>query len=69
MADEPLPTMIFQCGPSTLACKCACADHGPCQHTWDGPIEEGLMDGGGHYSTTTCSRCGMTSMDHDMWLF
>ena len=42
------------------ACYCACPD-GPCQHIWDGPdhVEDCLV-------STTCSRCGMLAMSHDM---
>lgn len=43
-------------------CYCACPD-GPCQHVWDGPTVE-FDDGCG--MTTTCSRCGEWSFNHDM---
>lgn len=42
------------------SCYCACPT-GPCEHKWDGPIEQGDL-----YMTSTCSRCGMSSMSHDM---
>jgi hypothetical protein len=45
------------------SCYCACATHGPCEHTWDGEPYE--SEDGLEFSTT-CSRCGMTSMSHDM---
>jgi len=44
-------------------CYCACISGGPCEHTWDGDpyeSEDGL------FWSTTCSRCGCTSMSHDM---
>lgn len=41
-------------------CYCACPE-GPCQHIWDGPIEEGC-----NYASSTCSRCGTSSMSHSM---
>ena len=50
----------------THGCYCACADGGPCQHVFDGPWQE-FEDGSG--GTTTCSKCGTWSMNHDMWLF
>lgn len=42
------------------ACYCACPE-GPCEHDWNGkPYEaEGCW-------STTCSRCGITSMSHSM---
>lgn len=43
------------------ACYCACASGGPCEHKWDGKVLE--FESGW---TTTCSRCGATSMSHDM---
>lgn len=65
-AEQP-PLQVLLCGPSTAACQCACPD-GPCEHVWDGEEEEGEETGGVYYSTTTCSRCGMTSMAHSMWV-
>lgn len=44
------------------ACYCACPD-GPCEHTWDGEPWES-QDGCAW--STTCSRCGITSMSHSM---
>jgi hypothetical protein len=41
-------------------CYCNCPD-GPCQHEWNGePHQEGGM------WTSTCSRCGEWSINHDM---
>ena len=45
------------------ACYCACGTGGPCEHAWDGEpweSEDGLA------WSSTCSRCGCTSMSHDM---
>lgn len=51
-------------------CYCACPD-GPCQHIWDGPTEPiGLEEGEPPESalcwSSTCSRCGISAMSHDM---
>lgn len=64
------PVTVFACGPSMRTCKCECPD-GPCEHQWDGPwVEfkndhdsEGLSGG-----SSSCSKCGMLSMDHDIWV-
>ncbi len=57
---------IHTCGPSTAKCKCECGSNGPkCGHQWDGPeweSEDGLS------GSSTCSKCGMVRMDHDMWV-
>jgi hypothetical protein len=51
------------CGPSRMPiCKCQCPE-GPCEHRWDGPIEEQ-----GSVTTVTCSRCGMSAFSHSMWV-
>lgn len=57
------PTTVHMCGPSNSKCKCQCPD-GPCEHKWDGPWEE--FDGG-RGGTSTCSRCGTTSLSHALW--
>ena len=59
---------VFMCGPSSGPCKCACATGGTCEHVWDGEEQEGECSGGGFFSTTTCSRCGMTAISHDMFV-
>lgn len=43
------------------ACYCACSSGGPCEHKWDGEpyVADGLW-------STTCSRCGVTAVSHDM---
>lgn len=43
------------------ACYCACSEGGPCEHSWDGPPYESLDK---LVWSTTCSRCGITSMSH-----
>jgi hypothetical protein len=43
------------------ACYCDCANHGPCEHKWDGEPyqDEGLY-------SATCSRCGVTAFSHSI---
>lgn len=36
-----------------------------CEHQWDGEGAEWATMGGCYCSSTTCSKCGMTSIDHD----
>jgi hypothetical protein len=43
------------------SCYCACSTGGPCEHVWDGPQ---YQDNG--IFSTTCSRCSMTAISHDM---
>jgi hypothetical protein len=67
--DGPTPkegdqVTVFFCGPSRGQCKCECATGGPCDHVWDGP-EVPFGDRG---SSSTCSKCGMTAIDHDLWV-
>lgn len=45
------------------ACYCACGTGGPCEHKWDGGPYESED---GRIWSTTCSRCGMTSVSHDV---
>ena len=59
-----LPITAYVCGPSTDTYKCQCPN-GPCEHIWDGPIEE--YDEGRCVSAT-CSRCGMTAVSHSLWV-
>ncbi len=51
------------CGPSTKKCECRCAEGGACEHKWDGEVVEDELS-----SSTTCSRCGMTSISHSLWV-
>lgn len=44
------------------ACYCACPD-GPCEHSWDGKPYESAD---GCAWSTTCSRCGISSMSHSL---
>lgn len=37
-----------------------------CEHKWDGPWEEIKWPGGGASGSATCSRCGISVMEHDM---
>ena len=54
------PSVHISGGGSTAECYCACPD-GPCQHDWSGPWVE--FENGG---STSCSRCGMLAMNHDI---
>ena len=55
----PLQSLRSTFNPN--ACYCSCPS--VCEHTWDGEPWES-EDGCGW--STTCSRCGCTSMSHDM---
>lgn len=56
------PTIIgFVCSASRENCECRCPES--CGHKWDGPTL--VFDNGG---TATCSKCGMSAMDHDVWV-
>jgi len=44
------------------ACYCNCPE-GPCEHKWDGPE---WVSADGCAASSTCSRCGITAMSHDM---
>ena len=57
---EPVESLRTNFNPNS--CYCACPD-GPCEHSWDGPMYESED---GCLSSTTCSRCGMTSFSHSM---
>lgn len=59
--DVPVESLRSNYNPD--ACYCACTSGGPCEHKWDGEPWESA-DGLGW--STTCSRCGCTSMGHDM---
>ncbi len=54
---DPKDTAVHR--SHNTGCYCACPD-GPCQHEWSGWVE--LENGG----STVCSRCGTTTMSHDM---
>lgn len=49
------------CGPSRDKCICACPES--CGHSWDGPFIE-FSNGG----SSSCSKCGMLAVDHDVWV-
>lgn len=64
--DDVMP-FIKVCGPSNETCNCQCPD-GPCEHKWDGhDVDIALIDGG-MASSVTCSRCEMSSWDHDSFV-
>ena len=49
-------------------CKCSCPD-GDCDHVWDGPEEiERYENGNVKSASSTCSKCGMSAMSHDVWV-
>jgi hypothetical protein len=52
------PVRVFICGREL------CKDGQP--HSWDGPGVESEMGGGGFMSSTTCSKCGLAAIDHDL---
>ena len=57
---------LHQCGPSTTLCKCSCPD-GDCEHVWDGPEEVERYEKGNVMSaSSTCSKCGISAMSHDV---
>ena len=63
-ADElgvPLQSVHSSFDPN--ACYCACSMGGPCEHVWDGTPWE--SEDGCAWSRT-CSRCGDSTMSHDM---
>jgi hypothetical protein len=62
-AEWGVPLQSLRSNFNPESCYCACATHGPCEHAWDGKPWES-EDGCGW--STTCSRCGVTSMSHDM---
>jgi hypothetical protein len=63
MKDPKQVITIHVCGPSSDKCECHCPES--CGHKWDGPEKE--LDEG-RCVTVTCSRCGMTAMEHSMWV-
>ena len=56
---------VFICGPSTKTCKCNCPES--CEHDFTGEWVTG-KEGNCEWGSATCSKCGMTSMAHDMWV-
>ena len=61
--EQGIPADQVRSTFNSSACYCDCANHGPCEHTWDGEpweSEDRLC------ASATCSRCGMTAMSHDM---
>lgn len=67
-AHEKKQLEVRMCGPSTQKCVCKCPN-GPCEHQWDGePVREYHDNSNLASESSTCSRCGMDSMAHDMWV-
>lgn len=65
---KPSPITVFECGPSRASCECRCtAEKRDCGHVWEGEPETGETGGGAAFYSVTCSRCGMSAMDHDIW--
>jgi hypothetical protein len=61
---------VFICGPSSDKCKCTCSqddNSNNCEHKWDGPWTPEPDDNGTR--SVTCSRCGMSAINHDIWLW
>ena len=48
-------------GVTAVSCGSNCHDWKP--QEWDGPVKSGPTEGGGSYSSGTCSKCGMLHMD------
>jgi len=60
--EKKLPVFVHvNYGPGSATCRCKCPES--CEHVWDGPIYQDEQ-----VTTTTCSRCGKHSIDHDMVL-
>lgn len=62
-AEHGWPLNEVQCNHNDNACYCDCANGGPCEHDWNGPVyesEDGCMQ------SSTCSHCGCTAFSHDM---
>lgn len=53
-----------KCGLKMLECIQKHFFH-ECSHDFTGPEVE-FTDGGTHGSSTTCTKCGMSAMSHDM---
>lgn len=50
-------------------CRCECSQPARggariCEHVWDGPVETIADTAAGELQSATCSRCGMTALDH-----
>lgn len=66
VVPEESGVTVHICGPSSEGCVCRCPDE--CGHVWDGPWVVEKLAGGGGMGTTTCSKCGMRRIDHDIWV-
>lgn len=67
MTGDEREISIFVCrGANSKKCRCQCPDS--CEHEWDGPWKKDAIPfGDGECESVTCSRCGMTRIDHDLW--
>jgi hypothetical protein len=63
MPEEVITT--FACGPSTPTCVCRCPDG--CEHQFDGQVNI-VQDGKVVGASRACAVCGMTAMEHDLWV-
>lgn len=54
MSDKAEEVTVFICGTK-------------CDHSWDGPGVEEEREGGGGFSSVTCSKCGVAAIDACMW--
>jgi hypothetical protein len=59
MGQDQGGVSVFLCGGDL------CKDGKP--HEWDGPELTGETEGGGGFSTGTCSKCGMSHMSWSMF--
>lgn len=64
MGVSPDAVTVPASGPHTDDCYCDCANHGPCEHEFEGWREFDDRRGG----ETVCKNCGLGAMSHDMWL-
>ena len=55
---------IHHCGPQSEKRKCRCGyPEGTCEHIWNGPSEDTENS-----SSVTCSKCGLSALQHDLWV-
>jgi hypothetical protein len=57
-SDDNSPVRVFICGGDN------CPKDGK-PHQWDAEVE-GECPGGGYFSSTACSKCGLSRMDYDL---
>ena len=60
------------CGPSRPGCPCRCDQpdetRDDCGHEWNGPWLTRTLPSGATEGTISCSRCGMSALEHDRWV-